>query len=99
MNNIGILINTYFLRNSKHLAIPKNQSQYRNNKRLVLTKLNPILYPNTLKPLQSVAQLYGLIMYNGVLTSEVIAHIDVFFANLAKDGKPAFNVINHCRNR
>ena len=69
----------------KSKAISENQEDERNEKKVnTLTK--------HIKPFNADLPTIGLLMYNGVLQSEVIATSDVF-AKPTEDGKQLFNVV------
>lgn len=93
MKNLSLLIILAFIFscNSKDSKNDKVKSEVIAEKEQVLVKSDTLT--KHLKPFNSELPTIGLLMYNGVLQSEVIATSDVFSKPDGPEGKQLFNVI------
>lgn len=91
MKNIGLLITLIFAT----ILNSCNTDKSKTNSEVQIVDQNEIVSDTStkhLRPFNEELPTIGLLMYNGVLQSEVIATSDVF-AKLSEDGKQLFNVI------
>lgn len=89
MRNIGLIIALIFTTVFIGCNTDKTNSE---NKKISEKKVKSDTLTKHLKPFKKDLPTIGLLMYNGVLQSEVIATSDVF-AKPSEDGKQLFNVI------
>jgi len=96
MKKIGIITTMIFVTVLMSCNSDKSKTEVENPE-FTKTEEKTDTLTKHLKPFNSELQTIGLLMYNGVLQSEVIATSDVF-AKLTEDGKQLFNVVTIAEN-